>query len=72
MSLLDMDIIITFVLSLPQMHWCVGQLYRVHTRPRLDVNRKKFAHIDVCDTCDLWRAGVDCIANCRIVEIINR
>ena len=38
---------------------------RVHTRPRQDVNRKKFAHIDVYDTCDLclWRAGVDGIAN---------
>ena len=39
------------------------QLCPVHTRPRQDVNRKKFAHIDVYDTCDLWRAGVDGIAN---------
>ena len=35
----------------------------VHTIPRQDVNRKKFAQSDVYDTCDLWRAGVDGIAN---------
>ena len=41
----------------------IAHLCPVHTRPRQDVNRKKFAHIDIYDTCDLWRAGVDGIAN---------
>ena len=53
------------------------RLCPVHTRPRQDVNRKKFAHSDVYDTCDLWRAGVDGIANliyksktCDILNIL--